>query len=81
MGQFRKRGVILRTPIENPTDQINGYSCEIALAVREVMEKFDLPLQEAIEIVRIGAYNIRTEVFKHTPENITPHLEVSISNE
>ena len=67
--------------IENPTDQIAGYACEIALAVREVMEKFDLPLPEAIEIVRIGAYNIRTEVFKHAPDHISPYLEVSILNE
>lgn len=81
MGLFGKRGVMLGNPIENPTEQITGYACEIALAVREVMEKFDLPLQEAIEIVRIGAYNIRTEVFKHTPENIPPYLEVSILNE
>lgn len=53
------------TLIENPTDQIAVYSSEIACAVKEIQEVFDCSTLEAIEIVRIGAYNIRTEVIKH----------------
>lgn len=51
--------------LENPTDQIAEYSSEIAHAAQEIREVFDCSMLEAIEIVRIGAYNIRTEVMKH----------------
>lgn len=65
--------------IEFPTDQIAAYSCEAMQAVREVAEKLDCSISEAIEIARIGAYNIRTEVIKH--DLGTSLAEIGVSRE
>lgn len=71
-------GVVL---LEYPTDQIRLYSHEAGCAVQEVMKSLNISLAEAVEIVRIGAYNLRTEVIKHTSDNSSGNLEVKISDE
>lgn len=61
--------------IDHPADQIGGFSSEVAFEVDKIRNTYDCTFSEAIEIVRIGAYNILTETLKYNLNEIAQALQ------
>lgn len=56
--------------IENITDQLEGFSQEVASVIKKIQKQYDLTWNEAKEVVQLGIEDMRTEVFHNSLHNL-----------